>query len=230
MIWLGIDTANAPLSVAVVQDDVLVAEITQNNKLTHSVGAMPAVEEALIGAKLTVKDIDAIAVSVGPGSYTGVRIGVTIAKTLAWSLSKPLVPVSSLQALTYNVPYFTGVICPMIDARRQHVYSAAYQANETVIEDGHYAVIDLLPKLRDLGMPILFVGRDVALYWDIIQEIVGEAALRAPFTADLPRASEVIRLAMKQPLDDTVHTVTPTYRRIAEAEANWLKEQKNNGN
>ncbi|KFL42765.1 hypothetical protein CH76_10665 [Lysinibacillus sp. BF-4] len=230
MIWLGIDTANAPLSVAVVKDGILVAEITQNNKLTHSVGAMPAVEEALTRAKLVVKDIDAIAVSAGPGSYTGVRIGVTIAKTLAWSLQKPLVSVSSLQALAYNVPYFTGVICTMIDARRQHVYSGAYQGEEVVIEDGHYAVIDLLPKLRDLGVPVLFVGRDVTMYWTIIEEIMGDAAIRAPFTVDLPRASEVIRLAMTKPQDTTVHTVTPTYRRIAEAEANWLKEQKSNGN
>ncbi len=229
MIWLGIDTANAPLSVAVVKDGVVVAELTQNNKVTHSIGAMPTIEEALTRAKLSVKEIDAIAVSAGPGSYTGVRIGVTIAKTLAWSLQKPIIPVSSLQALTYNVPYFNGVICAMIDARRQHVYSGAYQGEQVIIEDGHYAVIDLLPKLRDLHVPILFVGRDVTMYWDIIEEIVGSHALRAPFTMDLPRASEVIRLAMAQPTEAAVHDVTPIYKRIAEAEANWLKEQKANG-
>ena len=88
MIWLGIDTANAPLSVAIVKDGKVVAEVIQNIKVTHSVGAMSAVEELFAKANMKPAQVDAIAISEGPGSYTGVRIGVTIAKTLAWTLKK----------------------------------------------------------------------------------------------------------------------------------------------
>ena len=118
MIWLGIDTANAPLSVAIVKDGRVLAEMVQNIKATHSIGAMPAVEELFAKVKMKPAEIDAVAVSEGPGSYTGVRIGVTIAKTLAWTLKKPLVGVSSLQTVAANARLFDGVICPLFDARR----------------------------------------------------------------------------------------------------------------
>lgn len=150
MIWLGIDTANAPLSVAIVKDGQVLAEVTQNIKLTHSVGAMPAIEELFGRVNLKPADIDAIAVSEGPGSYTGVRIGVSIAKTLAWSLKKPLVGVSSLRALAANVSVFNGLICPLVDARRQNVYTALYEGAglEEVMEDTHEHIDELLIKLK----------------------------------------------------------------------------------
>lgn len=230
MIWLGIDTANAPLSVAIVQDGKILAEVVQNIKLTHSVGAMPAIEELFTKASIQPAEIDAIAVSEGPGSYTGVRIGVTIAKTLAWTLKKPLVGVSSLQTVASNAALFNGVICPLFDARRQHVYTAAYRGVtlENVIAETHESIETLLEKLKELNEPVLFVGTDVDMYFDKIVSVLRENAIRAPFTLDLPRASEVIKLAEKQPLPsvESVHSFVPQYRRIAEAEANWIKEQK----
>lgn len=230
MIWLGIETANAPLSVAIVKDGKVVAEILQNIKLTHSAGAMPAVEAILEKAGLKPADIDAIAVSEGPGSYTGVRIGATLAKTLAWTLKKPLVGVSSLKTLAANVSLFNGLICPIFDARRSNLYTAVYKgANlETVIEDYHDHIDRLLLRLKELGEPVLFVGVDVDVFWDKIVEVLGENAYRAPFSNDLPRASEVIRLASEceLPSIEATHHFVPQYKRIAEAEANWLKEQK----
>ncbi len=127
MIWLGIETANTPLSVAVVMDGKVVVELVQNIKLTHSAGAMPAIEEVLARAGLKAGDLDVIAVSEGPGSYTGVRIGVTLAKTLAWTLQIPLVGVSSLKALAANAALYNGLICPIFDARRDNVYTAVHQ-------------------------------------------------------------------------------------------------------
>lgn len=234
MIWLGIDTANAPLSVAIVKDGQVLAEVTQNIKLTHSVGAMPAIEELFGRVNLKPADIDAIAVSEGPGSYTGVRIGVSIAKTLAWSLKKPLVGVSSLRALAANVSVFNGLICPLVDARRQNVYTALYEGAglEEVMEDTHEHIDELLIKLKMFDRPVLFVGSDVEMYKEHIEERLGHLALYAPTSQALPRASEVIRLAVKLPLPsvDEVHNFTPQYRRIAEAEANWIKEQKEKGN
>lgn len=230
MIWLGIDTANAPLSVAIVKDGRVLAETVQNIKITHSVGAMPAVEELFAKANITPSQIDAVAVSEGPGSYTGVRIGVTIAKTLAWTLKKPLVGVSSLQALAANAKLFNGVICPLFDARRQHVYAAAYRGEllNEVIHDHHDHIDGLLETLQALNENVLFIGTDVEVFWDRIKERLGDKAIRASYTLDLPRAAELIALAEDRELPsiEAIHHFVPQYRRIAEAEANWIKEQK----
>jgi len=230
MIWLGIETANTPLSVAVVMDGKVVAELVQNIKLTHSAGAMPAIEEVLARAGLKAGDLDVIAVSEGPGSYTGVRIGVTLAKTLAWTLQIPLVGVSSLKALAANATLYNGLICPIFDARRDNVYTAVYQGVtlEALVEDHHTHIADLLERLRALDAPILFVGTDVGIFWDNIVEKLGDNALRAHFSLDLPRATEVIRVGTKVELPsvEATHHFVPQYKRIAEAEANWLKEQK----
>ncbi|MEG0260921.1 MAG: tRNA (adenosine(37)-N6)-threonylcarbamoyltransferase complex dimerization subunit type 1 TsaB [Lysinibacillus sp.] len=230
MIWLGIETANAPLSVAIVDNGKVVAEVVQNIKLTHSAGAMPAIALLFEKVGMNPNDIDAVVVSEGPGSYTGVRIGVTLAKTLAWSLQKPLVGVSSLKALAANGLLYEGYICPLFDARRSNVYTAVYKGKqlETIIDDYHDHIEGLLEKLKALATPILFVGVDVDIFWDKIVDVLGEDALRAPYTIDLPRASEIIRLAQEQELPsiEATHQFVPQYRRIAEAEANWLKEQK----
>ena len=233
MIWLGIETANAPLSVALVKDGKVLAEIVQNIKLTHSVGAMSAVEELFEKAGMKPSEIDAIAVSEGPGSYTGVRIGVSIAKTLAWTLQKHLVGVSSLKVLAANVRLFNGIICPLFDARRQNVYAAAYEGVtlNPIMEDMHDHIDGLLSKLQELQMPVLFVGTDVDVYKERIAEVLGEMAFVAPLANHLPRASELITLAMHQeiPSAEATHHFVPQYKRIAEAEANWMKEQKEKG-
>ncbi|WP_068986774.1 MULTISPECIES: tRNA (adenosine(37)-N6)-threonylcarbamoyltransferase complex dimerization subunit type 1 TsaB [Lysinibacillus] len=230
MIWLGIETANAPLSIAVVRDGKVIAEIVQNIKLTHSAGAMPAIEEVLVKAGIKPNELDAIAVSEGPGSYTGVRIGVTLAKTLAWTLKKPLVGISSLKTLAANAALYGGFICPIFDARRGNVYSAVYKGYEldVIIDDDHDHIDGLLERLQALETPVLFVGADVDVFWHRIVEVLGDFALRTPFSNDLPRASETIRLATKVELPsvDAIHHFVPQYKRIAEAEANWLKEQK----
>lgn len=230
MIWLGIETANTPLSIAVVKDGKVVAEMVQNIKLTHSAGAMPAIEEILARIDVKPNDLDAIAVSEGPGSYTGVRIGVTLAKTLAWTLQKPLVGVSSLKTLAANAALYNGLICPIFDARRGNVYTAVYQGEtlEALVEDHHAHIDDLLVRLKALEQPILFVGTDVDIFWENIVQILGDHAVRAPFSIDLPRATEVIHLATKMELPsvEATHHFVPQYKRIAEAEANWLKEQK----
>lgn len=232
MIWLGIDTANTPLAVALVKDGQVLANEVTNIKLNHSGGAMLAIERLLTRVKLTAQDIDAIAVSEGPGSYTGIRIGVTIAKTLAWTLNKPLVGVSSLKMLAANAAMYNGIVCTLIDARRQNVYAGAFDAAngfENVVEDHHYSIIDLVEKLDSLNAPVLFVGHDVDTFWDVIVEKLGDRAIRAPYTIDLPDAAQLIYLAEKMPLltGDAVHNFVPQYRRLAEAEANWIKEQKN---
>lgn len=231
MIWLGIDTANSPLAVAIVKDGQIITTEVTNIKVNHSAGVMPAIEHIFKKVSISPKEIDAIAVSQGPGSYTGVRIGVTIAKTLSWTLQKPLVGVSSLQVLATSATMFQGVVCSLIDARRQNVYAAAYDFTKgltPIVEDGHYSMLGLLAQLKELGQPILFVGHDVDNFWNLIQQELGNSAIRAPYTLDLPSAAHLIHLAEQQELPsiDATHAFVPKYCRLAEAEANWLKEQK----
>lgn len=230
MIWLGIETANKPLSIAIVRDGQILAEIVQNVNLTHSITCMPAIEEVFRKTNLKPADIDAIAVSEGPGSYTGLRIGVTIAKTLAWTLKKPLVGVSSLKVLAGNAYLFNGIVCPLFDARRNNVYAAAYNGHElkTLIPEQHSSLEELLLQLKQYNEPILFVGVDVEKFKEEIQQALGEQAKFAPPSLRLPRASKLIELAEKEPLPaiETIHFFVPKYHRLAEAEAKWLEEHQ----
>lgn len=230
MIWLGIDTANTPLSVAIVKDGELLAEENSSIAINHSLRAMTAIEEIFTKVGMVPSDIDAIAVSEGPGSYTGVRIGVTIAKTLAWTLGKPLFGVSSLKAIATNGLIYNGFICPIVDARRGNVYSGLYQFNNreslSVIEDGHYGMEQLLDLLHEQGGPILFIGIDTKMHEATIVDRLGKDAIFAPLHYNLPRASSLIYAAQKSSKSVNVHQFVPEYRRIAEAEANWLKEQR----
>lgn len=228
MIWLGIETSNVPLSIAIMKDGQVLAEVVQHNKLTHSVTCMPTIEEVFKRANLKPSQIDAIAVSEGPGSYTGLRIGVTIAKTMAWTLKKPLVGVSSLKVLASNADLYKGLICTMFDARRRYVYAGAYRGLETIIEEKHISLDELLSQLKQLNEPILFVGMDAQKFKEEISAVLGENAQFASPTLHLPRASKVIELAEKKPLPtiEQTHTFVPNYYRMAQAEAEWLKEQK----
>ncbi|KZE39661.1 tRNA threonylcarbamoyladenosine biosynthesis protein TsaB [Bhargavaea cecembensis] len=227
MIWLGLDTANAPLSVALVRDGELLVELNSAMGLNHSAGAMPAVEQLFKRAGIRPADIDAIAVSEGPGSYTGVRIGVTIAKTLAWTLDKPLVGVSSLRVLASNVFTYGVTISPLIDARRGNVYAGLYRRGEgdtleCLMEDRHMALSDLLDRLKKEGNPVVFVGEGARKNEEILRGALGELGRRAHFTQDIPRASLLITEAQRTE-PEAVHSFVPEYRRITEAEANWRK-------
>ncbi|MFB5089157.1 tRNA (adenosine(37)-N6)-threonylcarbamoyltransferase complex dimerization subunit type 1 TsaB [Psychrobacillus sp. PGGUH221] len=228
MIWLGIDTSHTPLGVAVVKDDQVLAEYKSSLKITHSIGTMPAIEELLKKADIKPNEIDAIAVANGPGSYTGVRIGVTIGKTLAWTLNIPIVSVSSLQVLAGNVPFFSGVVCSIMDARRGNVFAGIYM-NEEVVKEAHMSLTELLQTLDEMGQPVLFVGMDVSIHWEQIKEVLGDKVQRVNAAFNLPSAAVLIELAKKQEASD-VHTTVPEYLRVTEAEANWMKEQKKNGN
>src|SRR5699024_9166978 len=127
---LAFDTSNQPLSVAVVEDENILTEQMINVKRNHSVQLMPSIDEALKQVKLTLDDIDRIAVASGPGSYTGLRIAITIAKSLAWTKDIELVGVSSLKVIAGNRADNTGeMIVPIFDARRQNIYTRLYRRN-----------------------------------------------------------------------------------------------------
>ncbi|PPA68452.1 tRNA (adenosine(37)-N6)-threonylcarbamoyltransferase complex dimerization subunit type 1 TsaB [Jeotgalibacillus proteolyticus] len=226
---LVIDTSNYPLSIAVMNDKMVIAETMINSKKNHSLQAMPAIESTLASVDLSPKDLDRIVVAQGPGSYTGVRIGVTIAKTLAWTLKIPLVGVSSLAALTGPGRYFDGLMCPVFDARRGQAYTALYRFDEgqlvEVIKDTNVLMEDWIAGLSDRDEKILFTGQDVEGFWQQIKERLGNRAFRTPITGNLPRASEIGLIGMELEPGE-VHDVVPNYIRLAEAEVKWLESQK----
>lgn len=221
---LGIDTSNSPLAIALVRDDTVLIEETQNLKINHSLTAMPAVEELMKKAKIAPGDLTRIVAAEGPGSYTGVRIGLTIAKTLAWSLKIPLTTVSSLKVLAANGQGFNGMVCPVMDARRGTTFTALYDGRnlETVISDRHSDFKTFLEQVHTHGRPVLFTGIDLEIHRPLIEEILGDLAHFAPFQNRLPRASSLIALAAGEEVKEVHHTV-PEYRRITEAEANLAK-------
>lgn len=228
MIWLGIDTSHTPLAVAIVKDGQVLAEYKSSVKVTHSIGTIPAIEELMKKANIKPSELNAIAVAKGPGSYTGVRIGVTIGKTLAWTLNLPIYSVSSLQVLAANAPYFQGAVCSIMDARRGNVFAGIYVNGETV-KEAHMSMVDLLALLDEMEQPVIFVGMDVNLHWEQINEVLGDKVKQAGAAFSLPSAAVLIEIA--QSMEPTnVHTAVPEYLRITEAEANWMKEQKKNGN
>ncbi|WKA59107.1 tRNA (adenosine(37)-N6)-threonylcarbamoyltransferase complex dimerization subunit type 1 TsaB [Planococcus shenhongbingii] len=227
MIYLGIDTSNSPLAIALMSDDTVLIEETTNLKINHSLTAMPAIEEMMKKAKITPKDLTHIAVAEGPGSYTGVRIGLTIAKTLAWSLKIPLHLVSSLKVLAANGQHFDGLICPIMDARRGTVFTGLYAGHslESVIEDQHSDLKEFLEKVKILNKPVLFTGIDIAVHEGVIREAMGDLALFSAPQNRLPRAVNLIMLAKDVAAED-VHHAVPEYQRITEAEANYIKSQE----
>lgn len=227
---LAIDTSNYPLGIAVVDEEKVIGEYVTNVKKNHSVRVMPSIQNLLKDCDLTAKDITKIVVAKGPGSYTGVRIGVTIAKTLSWTLNIPLVGVSSLEVLAAGVGrYFPGAVSPLFDGRRGQIYTGLYQYNQGELkvlkEDQILQSKDWAKKLAERGQPVLFVGNDLPLHQSVIESEMGGLAVFAELTEHNPRPSELARIGMKKE-SEPIHSFVPNYVRLAEAESNWLQSQK----
>lgn len=159
---LALDSSGLVASVAVVEEDQLLAEYTVNYKKTHSQTLLPMLDEIAKMIELDLETIDAIAVAAGPGSFTGLRIGSATAKGLGLALKKPLIPVPTVDALAYNLYDTTGVICPMMDARRKQVYTGIYWFEDhelvTVSAQKAIAVEELIQELNALGEAVTFLG------------------------------------------------------------------------
>jgi tRNA threonylcarbamoyladenosine biosynthesis protein TsaB len=226
---LGIDTSNYQLGIALASEEEVIGEYITNIKKNHSLRAMPAVEMLMKECGASPAELDRIVVAGGPGSYTGVRIGVTIAKTLAWTLNIPVVGVSSLAVLASSGRYFNGLISPLFDARRGQLYTGLYRFKEgklmCIREDANLPAEEWADSLSKYGEKILFVGHDVKIHHDVLRDKLGEQAVFADTTSHNPRPSELIRLGMEMP-EENVHGLVPNYIRLAEAEAKWRETQK----
>ena len=162
MLILAFETSAKAASVALTQDGNLLGESYQNTGLTHSQTLMVMAEDLLKQCSKTVSDLDAVAVAEGPGSFTGVRIGVAAAKGLSWGAELPCYGVSTLEAMAVSLGIYEGYVCPCMDARRNQVYNALFYVNqgkvERIREDRAIALADLKTELEQLNAPIYLVG------------------------------------------------------------------------
>ncbi|WP_235069621.1 tRNA (adenosine(37)-N6)-threonylcarbamoyltransferase complex dimerization subunit type 1 TsaB [Turicibacter sp. TJ11] len=231
MFVLAIDTSNTTLSVALVENHQTLAEVMETTKNDHSKRLMPTIEALFKQINRTPKELDLIAVAQGPGSYTGVRIGVTVAKVLAWTLNKPLVGVSSLEILARNLKT-EGYIIPLFDARRQTVFAGVYngESSEVIVPDGHYELTDLLNNLSNSDKKMYFLGNDVVKYEALIKSVLGDRVVEIDDESlHVPHASTLANIALEKEAVENVHHFTPKYHRLPEAEMNWMLEQENKG-
>lgn len=227
---LAIDTSNQELGIAILGNDRIIGEYITNLKKNHSVRVMPAIDQLMKDCEMQPTDLDKIVVAKGPGSYTGVRIGVTIAKSLAWSLHIPLVGVSSLAILAAGAGrYFNGYVSPLFDARRNNVYTGLYRYRDgqlvTMKEDRNILITEWLAELKQYAGKILFIGNDTQHFEESIKETLGDEALIAAISEHNPRPSELGLLGNSFSHNE-LHSFVPNYIRLVEAEANWLKKQK----
>lgn len=229
---LSIDTSNYVLGIGLLDESQVMGEYISNIKKNHSVRVMPAIQTLMNECGVQPKDLTKIVVAKGPGSYTGVRIGVTIAKTLAWTLNIPMTGVSSLETLAASAGrYFNGYISPLFDARRGQIYTGLYRFKDgkllTVESDQLVMTTDWAPKLKEMDRDVLFVGNDLPLHRQVIEDLLGSRARFAEVTEYNPRPAELALLGRDKP-DEDPHSFVPNYIRLAEAEAKWLETQKNN--
>ena len=162
MLILAFESSAKAASVALVRDGALISQYSQCTALTHSRTLLPLAEDMLKNAELKVSDVDLIAVAHGPGSFTGIRIGVSTVKGLSWAADKPCVGVSTLEAMAWHGLAAGGYVCPVMDARRAQVYNAIFKIEEgrpiRVTEDRPIALEELAEEVRALNAPVFLVG------------------------------------------------------------------------
>ncbi|MCH1981966.1 tRNA (adenosine(37)-N6)-threonylcarbamoyltransferase complex dimerization subunit type 1 TsaB [Ruminococcus sp. OA3] len=233
---LALDSSGLVASVALVEDEVLLAEYTVNYKKTHSQTLLPMLDTIGAMIDLDLSTVDAIAIAAGPGSFTGLRIGSATAKGLGLALGKPIIGVPTVDALAYNLYDCEKIICPMMDARRNQVYTGFYTFREHQLkvlrEQTAAAVTDVAAWLNEMGREVIFLGDGVPVYRDLIQRKMRVPYSFAPAHVNKQRAGAVAALgeiyyAQGKIQDAKEHQ--PEYLRMSQAErerAEKLKQEE----
>ncbi len=217
---LAIDSSSTPASVAVTENDTVLGEFTINIKRTHSEKLLPLVDSLLDMINVGAGDIDAFAISAGPGSFTGLRIGMSAAKLMAQVSQKPLIAVSTLESIAMNVCTFDGYICPMIDARNNTVYAAMYACENGILKEirkpDAVLVAELAEQLKAADKKVLICG-EYSKYNDAFDNKIS----RAPELLSSQRASSCAVIAyrlVKNGVNTSPESVVPMYIRESQAE------------
>lgn len=222
---LGLDSSGIVASVAIVEDDVLIAEYTVNYKKTHSQTLLPMLDEIAKMTELDLNSIDAIVVAAGPGSFTGLRIGSATAKGLGLALKKPLIAIPTVEGLAYNLYDISGLICPIMDARRKQVYTGIYRFTDhqlKVVEDQMAVPMEtVIEKLNQYGEAVTFLGDGVPVFHELIAEKMTVPYSFAPAHVNKQRAAAVAALGeiyYRQEKTETAMEHVPDYLRVSQAE------------
>ena len=224
---LAFDSSGMVASVALTEDDILLGEYTTNHKKTHSQTLLPMLDELMKMLSMDVKDVDVLALANGPGSFTGLRIGAATVKGLSLALDKPVVTVPTLLGLAYNMWGSDHVICPLMDARRNQVYTGIYQMDGDklqVLEAQMAVEIDeLAKKLCTYGKPVIFLGDGVPVHKDRLEKelMTNYDIAFAPAHMNQQRAAAVGMLGIqyyKEGKTETAMEHEPDYLRVSQAE------------
>ncbi len=221
---LSINTSTPSGSVALTREGCIVEEMNLNIERTHSETILPVIDRVLRDGGVGLEEVDGIAVTAGPGSFTGLRVGISIAKGLAWALGKPVVGVSTLHALALNLPFSEGPICPVLDARKGEVYAALFRRDgnglKRVMDDRVMKPETLIGSLPE-EEEIIFLGEGLSLWRERIEEGLKGRAIFAPPYLWVVRASCVGFLALDHLLRGEAEDpkeLLPIYLRPSEAE------------
>lgn len=222
---LALDTSGTNLSVCVIEEDKVIADFNLCAGMTHSETLLPVIDEILTKSKIDINDIDILACGIGPGSFTGLRIGIATIKGLALSLEKKVIGVPTLLGLAYNIPYFDGMICSMIDAKNNNVYAGIYEYQQNkLVQVGKYytdSIDELITSLKAEEKNIIFVGDGVYAYQEKLRENIGERAKFASFPFNREHAVSIAYEALKRASRneyDNVDTLNPMYLKKSQAE------------
>jgi len=229
---LALESSATAASVALCEDEALIAQSFRDTGLTHSQTLLPMTEELLAHCGLTVADLDLIAVAAGPGSFTGLRIGVATAKGLAWAAQLPCAGCSTLEAMAWNLAGLDGELCAAMDARRHQVYNARFRAENGTItrltEDRAIALEDLIEELRGTKTTQIVLGDGARLCWEALTA-AGIPARLAPPNLRQQTAWGVARLGLElAKAGQTVppEELVPVYHRLSQAERERLAREK----
>lgn len=218
MIVLAIESSAIAASVALQNDDRLLAELTLNRGNTHSENLLPMVETLLTRTGLSVDDVDLFAVSAGPGSFTGIRIGVATVKGLAFGKGKPCAGVSTLESLAENLAFLPdGLICPVMNARRNQVYTALFRGKSRILPDQAISVAELEELLAPYSEPVWFVGDGYELVTSQIKHVYQTLPERLRLQSAASVAAVALRYAKEGNVTDDAR-LFPVYLRPSQAE------------
>lgn len=222
---LGIDSSGLVASVALLQDEELIGEYTINYKKTHSQTLLPMLDEVVKMVEADLGNIDAIAVAAGPGSFTGLRIGSSTAKGLGLALKKPIVPISTIEGLAYNMYATDGVICPIMDARRNQVYTGIYCFEDDTLKElwkpCAVPVTELIEKLNEIGRRVIFTGDGIPVFREMLKENLNLECMFAPPHLARQRAGAIASLGAlyyQQGKYEDAAEHKPSYLRLSQAE------------
>ncbi len=234
MYVLAIETATPVASVALAGKGAVLAERMVLNQRTHSVNLLPMVKEVLEECGLAGKELAGVAVSSGPGSFTGLRIGMSAAKALAQVWGLPCAGVPTLEAMVQPLAGTGALACPLLNARKGEVYAALYscQGNRAVCLWGPVSAgpESLAQELSALGRPVLLLGEGALVFAGVFKALLGEMARFAPASASFPRGGAVAELGLlllEEGRGSSPHDLRPEYVRLPEAEVLWRKRQEN---